>query len=298
MDLEQVLFVHKEVDVFRIPPRVGAGGWRSGEWRLADKIFTGRCRVVSQGEKLEVRLEDASSGELFGVVPVPPGQAHIAVEQASDSSRNFVLRLEDAASRRHAFVGVSFAERSTAFDFNVAISDHERQQKRAAEIARISAAADPLAAATASGLVPEAAALFRPATDLSLKEGETIKITVKKKEAAPADGESFLSRLAHPTAAPPGSSTGRLMPLAPPPAQSAPAAGGYGAFASPVGSSFGTAATAPVQQHGNHQPQQAAPFNLLDGEFGAAPPAVPATAAPAAAASSAPAAEEGWATFE
>lgn len=86
-----------------------------------------------------------------------------------------MLRLEDAASRRHAFVGVSFAERSTAFDFNVAISDHERQQKRAAEIARISAAADPLAAATASGLVPEAAALFRPATDLSLKEGETIK---------------------------------------------------------------------------------------------------------------------------
>lgn len=30
-------------------------------------------------------------GELFGVAPVPPGQAHVAVEQASDSSRNFVL---------------------------------------------------------------------------------------------------------------------------------------------------------------------------------------------------------------
>lgn len=27
------------------------------------------------------------SGELFGVAPVPPGQAHIAVEQAADSSR-------------------------------------------------------------------------------------------------------------------------------------------------------------------------------------------------------------------
>lgn len=86
-----------------------------------------------------------------------------------------MLRLEDAASKRHAFVGVSFAERSTAFDFNVSISDHERQQKRAAEMDRISAAADPLAAATASGLVPEAAALYRPAADLSLKDGETIK---------------------------------------------------------------------------------------------------------------------------
>lgn len=37
------------------------------------------------------------SGELFGVAPVPLGQAHIAVEQAADSSRNFVLRLEVGA---------------------------------------------------------------------------------------------------------------------------------------------------------------------------------------------------------
>ena len=115
------------------------------------------------------------SGELFGVAPVPPGQAHIAVEQASDSSRNFVLRLEDAASKRHAFVGISFSERSVAFDFNVAISDHQRQQQRAEEMSKISAAADPLAAAAASSVLPEAAALFRPAADLSLKEGETIK---------------------------------------------------------------------------------------------------------------------------
>lgn len=54
----QVLFVHRELDVFRIPPRTGAGGWRSGEWRLNDRIFTGRCRVVAQGDALEVRLED------------------------------------------------------------------------------------------------------------------------------------------------------------------------------------------------------------------------------------------------
>lgn len=59
--MEQVLFVHKEIDVFKIPPRVGASGWRSGEWRLADKIFTGRVRVVATGEALEVRLEDPAT---------------------------------------------------------------------------------------------------------------------------------------------------------------------------------------------------------------------------------------------
>jgi hypothetical protein len=56
--MEQVLFVHKDLDVFRIPPRVGASGWRSGEWRVADRIFSGRVRVVAAGEALEIRLED------------------------------------------------------------------------------------------------------------------------------------------------------------------------------------------------------------------------------------------------
>ncbi len=61
------------------------------------------------------------SGELFGVCPVPRGQLHIAVEAATDSSRNFVLRLEDAGSKRHAFIGMNFADRSAAFDFNVSL---------------------------------------------------------------------------------------------------------------------------------------------------------------------------------
>ena len=62
MSAEQVLFVHREVDVYKIPPRTtaGAGGARSGDWRVADRIFTGRCRVVALGEALEVRLEDAT----------------------------------------------------------------------------------------------------------------------------------------------------------------------------------------------------------------------------------------------
>lgn len=42
-------------------------------------------------------------------------------------------------------------------------------------MARIAAAADPLAAAAASEVMPEAAALYRSAGDLSLKAGETIK---------------------------------------------------------------------------------------------------------------------------
>lgn len=57
-DLEQTLFVCREVNVFKIPPRVGAGGYRSGDWKLSDKIFTGRLRATAKGDDCLVKLED------------------------------------------------------------------------------------------------------------------------------------------------------------------------------------------------------------------------------------------------
>ena len=66
----------------------------------------------------------------------------------------------------------SFADRSAAFDFNVSLSDHERQLQRESEIAKLAGVADP--AAAAADVLPEAAALYRK-HDFSLKEGEVIK---------------------------------------------------------------------------------------------------------------------------
>jgi adaptin ear-binding coat-associated protein 1/2 len=129
---EHTLLVVREVSVYKIPPRTTSGGYKCGEWLQSDKIWSGRLRVVSCGDRCEIRLEDPATGELFAACFVLPGQRESAVETVLDSSRYFVLRIEDGRGK-HAFVGLGFNERNEAFDFNVALSDHEKYVKREQE---------------------------------------------------------------------------------------------------------------------------------------------------------------------
>jgi hypothetical protein len=92
-----------------------------------------------------------------------------------DSSRNFVLRIVDPATGRHAFLGINFAERSVAFDFNVALSDFERQTVRVEEIQRLAGGGGGVQVHDTA-----VASLYRR-EDLGLKEGQTIRVNVARK---------------------------------------------------------------------------------------------------------------------
>lgn len=129
---EHTLLVVREVSVYKIPPRASSGGYKCGEWLQSDKIWSGRLRVVSCGTRCEIRLEEPSSGELFAACFVHPGQREQSVETVLDSSRYFVVRIEDGTGK-HAFLGLGFNERNEAFDFNVALSDYEKYLRRGRE---------------------------------------------------------------------------------------------------------------------------------------------------------------------
>ncbi|XP_042489279.1 uncharacterized protein At1g03900-like [Macadamia integrifolia] len=225
--LEHTLLVVREVSVFKIPPRSTSGGYKCGEWLQSDKIWSGRLRVVSCKERCEIRLEDPNSGELFAACFVLPGQRENSVETVLDSSRYFVLKIEDG-SGKHAFIGLGFNERNEAFDFNVALSDHEKYVKRENE--------------KETGESSNANHIdILPAVNHRLKEGETIRINVKNK---PTSGTGMLSAAGLSGAvsstvkpktlglAPPPSGAGKIRsPLPPPPndpATARMAAGGHG----------------------------------------------------------------------
>eukprot|EP00250_Pteridium_aquilinum_P018464 c24100_g1_i2 orf=178-1032(-) len=205
---EHTLLVVREVSVYKIPPRSTSGGYKCGEWLQSDKIWSGRLRVVSAAELCEIRLEDANTGELFAACHVHPGKRDISVEAATDSSRYFVLRIDDGGGK-HAFIGLGFSERNEAFDFNVALSDHEKHAlHKEKEDSHDDNPNESL-----------------PSLDLRLKEGETIRINVKTKPTSNtgmithAGGTNIAASSGHikaPLAPPPGG--GRLRsPLPPPP---------------------------------------------------------------------------------
>ncbi|XP_039296424.1 NECAP-like protein CG9132 [Nilaparvata lugens] len=199
---ESVLLVKSEVFVFKIPPRTTNRAYRAADWNLEEPQWTGRMRLVAKGKECVLKLEDKTSGELFAKCPIPdyPGPA---VEAVSDSSRYFVLRIQDD-NGRNAFIGVGFQDRSDSFDLNVALQDHFKWVKKSAEIEKEKE--EP-----------------KQQLDLRFKEGETIKINMK---ITKKDGSEVSSSKPKAAARPGGAAQGFLPPppgglkIAPPPAPS------------------------------------------------------------------------------
>ena len=118
--METTLLIKQEAHVYKIPAGSvpSSGGWKATGWNLDKPDWTGKLRLVSREEACALKLEDKGSGKLYAECPVEtyPGPA---IETVSDSSRFFVIRVADGG--RIAHLGLGFADRSDAFDVNVAL---------------------------------------------------------------------------------------------------------------------------------------------------------------------------------
>jgi hypothetical protein len=150
--IERVRCVIKDSHVFKLPTRQTAGGWRGADW--TEEVWQGTVKVVERGELTVVLLVDRVNGSIFAVCPIKDG----AIDRCVDSSRYFVLRIENA-NGRHMFIGMAFNERNDAFDFNTSLEDAKREREAAKEPAPV---------------IPQG-----PAKDYSIKDGEKIRVKIK-----------------------------------------------------------------------------------------------------------------------
>ncbi|KAJ7864829.1 adaptin ear-binding coat-associated protein 1 [Mycena olivaceomarginata] len=211
-EIESILYIGREVSVFKIPPLKKNEGHRAGEWGdLSTPLWKGRIRIIEKSAGASLLFEDPQSGELFAKadydITRPP------VEAVLDSSRYFVVRVEDAGKK--AYIGMGFQERTDSFDFNVALQDYTKRQKAALNPA--------LPSDEPSPHIPAG-----PKKDYSLKEGQTFSISIPgraNKDKAAATGSTTTNLLgdlsslsSSGTSASSGSSGG--FPLLPPPPSS------------------------------------------------------------------------------
>jgi len=161
LSFERTLWVGHEVFVYKVGPR-GPNGYQASNWKEADFIWKGRLRIIEQGDKCEIRLEDPVKGDLFATCPVEEDSSK-SVERVTDSSRYYVLRVSSGS--KTAFVGMGFQERNDAFDFNVAIEDHVKDVIRRRE-----EKTNPRKNTQQSD---------QPSMNLGLKDGQTFKVNIR-----------------------------------------------------------------------------------------------------------------------
>lgn len=111
------------------------------------------------------------------------------MERCIDSSRYFVLRIENE-SGRHMFIGVAFNERNDAFDFNTSLEDARLEREKEEEAQRMNENAQRAAQTQKdqhdnmgsklgfSAFSSENKGKSMSVTDYSLKEGETIRVVL------------------------------------------------------------------------------------------------------------------------
>ncbi|OJD35521.1 adaptin ear-binding coat-associated protein 1 [Diplodia corticola] len=282
--IQRVLYIGRNVHIYQIPPLSSTKGYSAAEWtdeKRSKKIFTGRLRLLetavpkssstaalstttttadaSEDVKVDLLVEDPSTGELFAAAPYT---SPAVVEQALDSSRFFAVQFRNQGMK--ATLGIGFEERSEAMDFNISLQD-----------ARKVLGFEPKAAGGSNGSFgaarPAGAAAAEEKKDFSLKEGETITVNIggrgRRNRSSPT-GES-------PSGEENKDAQAALFSIKPPPASSS-GGGGPVPFLPPPPSASSVKAerrrSRPLPPQGATPPAEKKPspkdLGFDDGEFG------------------------------
>eukprot|EP01091_Cochliopodium_minus_P009030 TRINITY_DN214_c0_g1_i1.p1 TRINITY_DN214_c0_g1~~TRINITY_DN214_c0_g1_i1.p1 ORF type:complete len:338 (+),score=141.57 TRINITY_DN214_c0_g1_i1:40-1053(+) len=152
----------EEAFVYRAGQRTSSEGYKANEWDLNNPLWTGRVIVQGDGTICIIKLEN-TSGVLFAECRFDASkEGPTYVEKVTDSSRYFVLRIENKG--RHAFIGLGFNERNSALTFYDGVIEHKKSLERKGELEKI-----------------KTERMNQPKVDRSFGDGQTITISFKTK---------------------------------------------------------------------------------------------------------------------
>lgn len=184
--LERALFQESGVWFYQVPAgQVSSLSPRADSWEPEHPLLTGALLVLQRGDACVIKLfepaAEAAEGDdgrpartLFAQCPLEITRElplDVYVQDCVDSSRYFMIRVEDEATQRRAYVGIGFPERASAFNFKATLQDYAKYALRQAEVVALEAAGDEAAEGKSSPLAKT--------QDLSLPQGTTIRINLK-----------------------------------------------------------------------------------------------------------------------
>ncbi|TMW64227.1 hypothetical protein Poli38472_012849 [Pythium oligandrum] len=182
IELAQTLFNDPRVWFYHVPTtQVSTLTPRADAWDPEHPFLTGSLQVLQRGDACWIQLfeplaEGSETRTLLAQCPVEISQDQTLeafVQDCADSSRYFMIRVEDEQTKRRAFIGIGFPERPSAFNFKAALQDYVKYVHRQMEVAALAAAS-----AQGDGTTSTAAAEQKP-SDLSIPKGSTIRINLK-----------------------------------------------------------------------------------------------------------------------
>ncbi|KAL3671599.1 hypothetical protein V7S43_003515 [Phytophthora oleae] len=215
-ELERTLFSEKGVWFYQVPTgQVTSLAPRADAWDPENPFLTGSVRVLQKGDACFVQLfepvaedaEETATPTLFAQCPLQITRdlaLDVYVHDCVDSSRYFMLRVEDEKSGRRAFVGIGFPDRTAAFNFKATLQDYAKYALRQLEVEQVEAA--------------EETAPASPKKDLSLPQGTTIRINLKANGSEDTEKHSRRRRSSDEQ----GAVSPAKMPLIPPPPGDSP----------------------------------------------------------------------------
>jgi len=129
-DIPFELWRTPECFIYKVPP-LKPGGHKASDWGLANPHLTGSMRLMVQGESVIVQIFN-DKNVMFVACPItldkdeaiPQSRLEYWVEVVKDSSRYFVIRAVNPATKQVALLGAGFRERDAAFAFQAALRDH------------------------------------------------------------------------------------------------------------------------------------------------------------------------------